>query len=161
MRALTVARRLESQSSLRGGSAAAVDVKDAIRARCVPQIVSACVGVVVAHAPERPGLAASCLRALSSYVPWIPVELIANDRVLALLYSLFPVPSSGAAPAVAAEAPLSHAGAAPHGVAVSEERAQLGCAACACLRELADKGMPPSAYFRLMQFQGGGRSFLG
>eukprot|EP00050_Salpingoeca_kvevrii_P015334 m.45804 g.45804 ORF g.45804 m.45804 type:complete len:947 (-) comp6265_c0_seq1:239-3079(-) len=61
-------------------------IKDTMRELAVPDIVTACMGILTACSDTEPQLASECLCVLSAYIDWIDINLIVNDTLLQALY---------------------------------------------------------------------------
>ena len=59
---------------------AATEIKDAMRERCLPALVHACYQLAVQLQGGSPGLAAGLLQAISRFINWIDISLVANEQ---------------------------------------------------------------------------------
>lgn len=66
--------------------------KDAMREGALKDIVDAWYSIIANCQTSSPEIAARVLSAASRYVPWIDVNLVANDRFVPLLYSVLQSP---------------------------------------------------------------------
>lgn len=74
-------------------------VKDAMRERCITEVVDAWYYLVTAYKDKDPQLAAFVLQTAARYIHWVDIGLIANDRFVPVLLSLI-----GGAPVLAGAA---------------------------------------------------------
>ena len=81
----------------------------------VPQMIAAWLGALTRYKASDPALCATCLECMREWIGWAPLEQVTTDQFLGVLFDC-----------------LSSAGGDTQGL-------RLG--ACACLKELADKGM--------------------
>ncbi|KAG1366368.1 exportin-T [Cocos nucifera] len=75
-------------------SAAASRVKDSMRLQCVPQIARHWFDAVSLYHSSDPHLPAAALDTMRRYVPWIDINLVANDAFIPLLFDLILAPGS-------------------------------------------------------------------
>lgn len=57
-----------------------MNLKDVMRESCIKQLTDACISLVASLHAGNPDLAAAVLDAVSRYVNWIDIGLVANDR---------------------------------------------------------------------------------
>ena len=117
-------------------------VKDAMRRGCVPRLVEVWCGLVEEFrgaAPEVRRLASKSLATMQLYITWIDLNLVANDRVLRVVYSCV---------SLAVAPPGS-----PHGFSADDQQsaAMLRESACACIAALVLKGMPEENKLALLE----------
>ena len=115
------------------------EVKDAMRRTCVPRLVGVWCGLVEEFRDAAPGvrrLASKSLSTMQLFIVWINLDLVANDRVLRVLYGC----ASAPVPAVGQAAESER-----------ESAALLQQAACACLSAVVMKGMPEPNKLALLE----------
>lgn len=61
-------------------SRTATALKDAMRERCLTELLRACYQLTLALHAQQPQLAAGVLQATARYVSWIDISLVANDQ---------------------------------------------------------------------------------
>ncbi|XP_068163534.1 exportin-T isoform X2 [Antennarius striatus] len=60
-------------------------IKDSMREQCVPHLVESWFHILQTYQRSHPQLTCQCLEVVGAYVSWIDLNLIANDRFVALL----------------------------------------------------------------------------
>eukprot|EP00854_Cymbomonas_tetramitiformis_P021265 gene21265-25552_t len=75
-------------------SVVSMRIKDGMRELCVPQMVEAIHSLVIHYQAEAPQSAGMLLETLASYIIWIDINLIANEKMLPLLVGALTAPSS-------------------------------------------------------------------
>ncbi|KAK9827309.1 hypothetical protein WJX81_002974 [Elliptochloris bilobata] len=71
-----------------GGVRASMALKDAMREHCLAELGAAWAQLVATYGQARPDLAGAVLGAVQRYVPWIDIGLVANDKLVPLLFAL-------------------------------------------------------------------------
>ncbi|KAL9646930.1 hypothetical protein ABK040_013789 [Willaertia magna] len=67
----------------------AVEIKDAMRDDCIPQIVSTFYTILIA---KHPSLTNSCLRTMANYIDWIDINLVTTDQFVQILFQFLSEP---------------------------------------------------------------------
>uniref|UniRef100_A0A671WU47 Exportin-T n=1 Tax=Sparus aurata TaxID=8175 RepID=A0A671WU47_SPAAU len=62
-------------------------IKDGMREQCIPHLVESWFQILQTYQQSHPELTCQCLEVVGSYVSWIDLNLIANDRFVNLLLS--------------------------------------------------------------------------
>ncbi|XP_072310024.1 exportin-T [Eucyclogobius newberryi] len=62
-------------------------IKDSMREQCIPSLVESWFQILQTYQQSHPELTCLCLEVVGSYVSWIDLNLIANDRFVNLLLS--------------------------------------------------------------------------
>ncbi|XP_035283594.1 exportin-T-like isoform X1 [Anguilla anguilla] len=62
-------------------------IKDTMREQCIPALVESWYQILQAYQHTNPELTCQCLEVVGTYVAWIDLALIANDRFVTLLLS--------------------------------------------------------------------------
>uniref|UniRef100_A0A8C5AYP8 Exportin-T n=1 Tax=Gadus morhua TaxID=8049 RepID=A0A8C5AYP8_GADMO len=62
-------------------------IKDTMREQCIPNLVESWFQILQAYQQTQPEITCQCLEVVGSYVSWIDLNLIANDRFVNLLLS--------------------------------------------------------------------------
>lgn len=62
-------------------------IKDTMREQCIPSLVESWFQILQTYQQSHPELTCQCLEVVGSYVSWIDLSLIANDRFVNLLLS--------------------------------------------------------------------------
>ncbi|XP_064198368.1 exportin-T-like [Anguilla rostrata] len=62
-------------------------IKDTMREQCIPALVESWYQILQAYQHTNPELTCQCLEVVGTYVSWIDLALIANDRFVTLLLS--------------------------------------------------------------------------
>lgn len=57
-----------------------------MRANCVALLVDAWYTILTQYQTEAPDIANSCIAVLGSYISWIDVNYVVNDRFIPLLF---------------------------------------------------------------------------
>ena len=55
-------------------------IKDTMREQCIPNLVESWFQILQAYQQTQPEITCQCLEVVGSYVSWIDLNLIANDR---------------------------------------------------------------------------------
>eukprot|EP00668_Euglena_longa_P031391 GGOE01040585.1.p1 GENE.GGOE01040585.1~~GGOE01040585.1.p1 ORF type:complete len:1012 (-),score=411.69 GGOE01040585.1:39-2705(-) len=64
-------------------------IKDAMRERCVNDIVSTWYNILGAFHKQRPDIAQRCLQCMQNYIEWIDIQLVTSEQWVNLLFYLF------------------------------------------------------------------------
>ena len=64
-------------------------IKDAMREKCVTEIVATWYNILGAFHKDRPDLAQRCLQCMQNYVEWIDINLVTTEQWVNLLFYLF------------------------------------------------------------------------
>lgn len=62
-------------------------IKDGMREQCIPHLVESWFQILQTYQQSHPELTCQCLEVVGSYVSWIDLNLIANDRSVHLMMS--------------------------------------------------------------------------
>ncbi|XP_074646295.1 exportin-T-like [Tubulanus polymorphus] len=67
-------------------------IKDTMRDQCVPQLVDSWYQIIMNYQDTHADMVCLCLNVIGSYVSWIDINLVANDRFVAVLLQFLQKP---------------------------------------------------------------------
>lgn len=65
------------------------NLKDAMRERCVPQLVDSWLQIMTTYQTSHPDITCLCLDVVGKYISWIDINLVANEQFVTALLSFF------------------------------------------------------------------------